>query len=151
MHGTARLVALAVASAIVLLLSAGCDSGGASPGVADASPAAADDARLAKASDDRASGLEVEGAGVVERLLPDDEEGSRHQRFILRLGSGQTLLVAHNIDIAPRVEGLRVGDTVAFRGVYEWSAEGGTIHWTHDDPAGRRAPGWLRHDGIAYQ
>ena len=84
------------------------------------------------------------------RVLSDDEDGNRHQRFILRLASGQTLLVAHNIDVAPRVEGLQPGDTVAFRGVYEWSAEGGTVHWTHRDPDGRHAPGWLRHDGSQY-
>jgi hypothetical protein len=84
------------------------------------------------------------------RVLIDDEEGSRHQRFILRLPSGQTLLVAHNIDVAPRVQDLRPGDTVAFRGVYEWSAEGGTVHWTHRDPDGSHAAGWLRHAGRRY-
>ena len=95
--------------------------------------------------------LEVEGAGRVERLLADDEEGSRHQRFILRLASGQTLLVAHNIDVAPRIADLRVGDGVAFRGVYEWSEQGGTVHWTHHDPSGDHAAGWLRHGGRTYQ
>jgi Protein of unknown function (DUF3465). len=50
--------------------------------------------------------------------LPDDEQGSRHQRFILRLASGRTLLVAHNIDLAPRIDGLQVGDQVAFSGEY---------------------------------
>ena len=100
------------------------DAGGPSPDAAGAA-ARAGDAALARAFDDRASGLEVEGAGTVERLLADDEEGSRHQRFILRLASGQTLLVAHNIDVAPRIAGLRVGDVVAFRGVYEWSDRAG--------------------------
>ena len=115
-------------------------------------PAArAGDAALARAFDDRVSGLEVEGAGTVERLLADDEKGSRHQRFILRLATGQTLLVAHNIDVAPRIDDLRVGDVVAFRGVYEWSERGGTIHWTHHDPSGDHAAGWLRHGGRAYQ
>ena len=85
------------------------------------------------------------------RILADDVEGARHQRFILRLASGQTLLVAHNIDVAPRIEGLREGDTVAFRGVYEWNAEGGVVHWTHHDPDGSHAPGWLRHGGRTYE
>ena len=113
-------------------------------------PAAAGDAALAQAFAAEAHDVEVQGEGIVVRVLSDDEDGNRHQRFILRLASGQTLLVAHNIDVAPRVEGLRPGDTVAFRGVYEWSAEGGTVHWTHRDPDGRHAPGWLRHDGNQY-
>ena len=108
-------------------------------------------AALAAAFKDQAHDLQVRGSGVVERVLSDDVEGGRHQRFIIRLVSGQTLLVAHNIDVAPRVEGLSVGDTVAFDGVYEWNAEGGTIHWTHKDPGGSHAPGWLRHDGTTYQ
>ena len=153
--GAARLAVVIVAATAIALLAAGCglvsDAGGPSPDAAGATPARAGDAALAQAFDDRASGLEVEGAGTVERLLADDEEGSRHQRFILRLASGQTLLVAHNIDVAPRVSGLRVGDAVAFRGVYEWSEQGGTIHWTHHDPSGEHASGWLRHGGRTYQ
>jgi Protein of unknown function (DUF3465). len=47
----------------------------------------------------RLSSVQVQGAGIVSRLLSDDNEGSRHQRFILELPSGHTLLVAHNIDL----------------------------------------------------
>ncbi len=93
----------------------------------------------------------VQGAGTVIRLLADDDEGSRHQRFILRLPSGKTLLVAHNIDLAPRIGDLRVGDTVEYSGDYEWNPQGGVVHWTHRDPAGRHADGWLKHDGRVYQ
>ena len=84
-------------------------------------------------------------------MLRDDLKGSRHQRFLLRLSNDQTLLVAHNIDLAPRIDGLRVGDSVSFYGEYEWNDEGGVIHWTHHDPAGRHADGWLRHEGRMYQ
>ena len=97
------------------------------------------------------SGSQVTGEGTVTKLLPDDNEGSRHQRFILTLPSGQTLLVTHNIDLAPRIASLRPGDSVAFNGVYEWNAKGGLIHWTHRDPSGRHQPGWLRHAGKTYQ
>ena len=150
-----RLVALIVAPAIILLVAGGCGPGGdvggdsSSDGAGAPAPGAGD-AALAKAFDDRASDLEVEGDGTVDRLLPDDEEGSRHQRFILRLASGQTVLVAHNIDLAPRVEGLEVGETIAVRGVYEWNSEGGTIHWTHHDPDGEHSPGWMRYGGVRY-
>jgi hypothetical protein len=97
------------------------------------------------------SGRQVQGAGTVESLLPDDNSGRRHQKFIIKTGAGQTLLIAHNIDIAPRLEGLRVGDLVRFSGEYEWGAEGGLVHWTHHDPAGRHEAGWLQYAGQNYQ
>ncbi len=106
---------------------------------------------LARAFEQGTSNLQVEGKGVVRRILSDDKDGARHQRFILALESGQTLLIAHNIDVAPRVVGLREGDVVAFSGEYEWNAEGGVIHWTHRDAARRHASGWLKHNGATYQ
>ena len=106
---------------------------------------------LADAFAARRSDVQVEGLGVVHRVLADDNDGSRHQRFILRLASGRTLLVAHNIDLAPRLERLARGDTVRFNGEYEWNAAGGVLHWTHKDPAGRHIAGWLEHDGRRVQ
>lgn len=106
---------------------------------------------LSIAFDERKSGIQTEGNGVVIKILPDDNDGSRHQRFILELHSGQTLLITHNIDLAPRLAGLAEGDAVAFHGVYEWNPKGGVIHWTHRDPSGRHVPGWLKHKGKTYQ
>ncbi len=79
----------------------------------------------------------MEGQGVVLKLLADDNDGSRHQRFVVALPSGQTLLIAHNIDLAPRIVGLREGDLVSFSGEYKWNPEGGVIHWTHRDQRNR--------------
>ena len=97
------------------------------------------------------SDVQVRGVGTVIRLLRDDLDGSRHQRFLLRLANNQTLLVAHNIDLAPRLDALRVGDQVAFFGEYEWNNQGGVLHWTHHDPGGRHVGGWLKHRGRTYQ
>ena len=97
------------------------------------------------------SGVWVEADGTVQRMLPDERQGPRHQRFILTLSSGHTLLVSHNIDLADRIDQLRVGDHVAFRGEYEWNARGGVVHWTHRDPSGRGPGGWLEHQGRRYQ
>ena len=97
------------------------------------------------------SGQQVSGSGRVVRILSDDNDGSRHQRFILGLSSGQTLLVAHNIDLAPRISSLSTGDTVKFYGEYEANPQGGVIHWTHHDPQGRHVAGWLEHRGRRYQ
>jgi hypothetical protein len=93
----------------------------------------------------------VSGKGRVTRVLGDDSLGDRHQRFILELDSGQTILVAHNIDLAPRIEPLREGDLVEFSGEYEWNDKGGIVHWTHHDPQGQHPGGWLRHEGRTYE
>jgi hypothetical protein len=113
--------------------------------------AVADDAVLKQAYESRQSDLQVLGIGQVSRLLPDDNDGSRHQRFILTLNSRQTLLVAHNIDLAPRISNLQRGDAVEFYGEYEWNSQGGVLHWTHHDPQGRHEDGWLKHEGRVYQ
>jgi len=109
------------------------------------------DEALARAFEQRARNVQVEGQGVVQRVLSDDNDGSRHQRFLVELASSQTLLIAHNIDLAPRVDGLREGDAVSFSGAYEWNPEGGVIHWTHRDPGKRHPPGWIKHNGKVYQ
>jgi hypothetical protein len=96
-------------------------------------------------------GQQVQGSGMVLRVLPDDNQGSRHQRFILELSSGRTVLVAHNIDLAPRIPALEGGDTVSFYGEFETNDRGGVIHWTHHDPQGRHPGGWLEHKGQRYQ
>ena len=85
----------------------------------------------------------VEGDGVVTRLLHDDREGSRHQRFVVDLRNGQTILIAHNLDIAKRIP-LGLGDRVRFRGLYEWNDLGGVVHWTHHDPRGDEPGGYVR-------
>ena len=96
------------------------------------------------------SNADVEFAGTVTNVLPDDLQGSRHQRFIVELASGHTVLVSHNIDLAARVP-LQRGDSVDVRGEYEWNDRGGVVHWTHHDPAGRRPGGWLSHRGTVYR
>ena len=107
--------------------------------------------RIGQAYAERQSDIQVQDEGVVVRVLADDTQGSRHQRFILELASGQRLLIAHNIDLAPRIPGLKSGDRVAFYGEYEWNKKGGVVHWTHHDPGGRHIDGWLRRDKRTYQ
>ncbi len=92
----------------------------------------------------------VESSGRVQRVLADDNEGSRHQRFLLELASGHTILIAHNIDVAPRVP-LETGDEIRFRGEFEWSDRGGVVHWTHRDTRGRKKGGWLELAGKTYR
>ncbi|MDO8938072.1 MAG: DUF3465 domain-containing protein [Methylicorpusculum sp.] len=110
-----------------------------------------DNIELESAFSNRQSNIQVQGEGLVTRLLPDDLKGSRHQRFILQINDHQTLLIAHNIDLAPKIHDLKEGDTVAFYGEYEWNSKGGVLHWTHHDPRGGHIAGWLKHQGQTYQ
>jgi hypothetical protein len=91
----------------------------------------------------------IEDAGQVIRILSDDNIGSRHQRFIVRLRSGQTILIVHNIDLAKRVP-VRVFDKVTFKGEYEFNPKGGLVHWTHQCPRNEHEPGWIEHEGVVY-
>ncbi|HKJ18718.1 MAG TPA: DUF3465 domain-containing protein [Xanthomonadales bacterium] len=111
----------------------------------------ADNSRILQAFQNHENDVQVRGTGEVVRILSDDNDGSRHQRFILEVGPRNTVLVAHNIDLAPRVSGINVGDSVEFYGVYEWNERGGVIHWTHHDPQGRHIGGWLKHQGRTYE
>ena len=113
--------------------------------------AAQDDSQIGRAFKNGTSDVQVEGEGVVTRILADDLDGSRHQRFIVTLASDQTVLIAHNIDLAPRISGLQTGDSVRFYGEYVWNEKGGMVHWTHHDPQGRHVAGWLKHNGRTYQ
>jgi len=108
------------------------------------------DGVLKRAYQSQQSDIQVKGSGKVIRLLADDNKGSRHQKFLLRLNNRQTLLIAHNIDLAPRINKLKVGDTVQFYGEYEWNSKGGIIHWTHKDPRNNHPHGWLKYRGRVY-
>ncbi len=109
------------------------------------------DLSLEKAFKNNQSDIQVGGSGKVIKILPNDTQGSRHQKFILKLNSGQTILIAHNIDIAPRISALNVGDHINFYGKYEWNPKGGVVHWTHHDPSDRHEGGWLNHGGKIYE
>lgn len=103
------------------------------------------------AYEQRQSNVQVQGSGRVKAILRDDNDGSRHQKFILILKNGLSILVAHNIDLAPKISNLNKGDIVEFYGEYEYNPKGGVLHWTHHDPQGRHESGWLKHDGQIYQ
>ncbi|MES9970592.1 MAG: DUF3465 domain-containing protein [Candidatus Thiodiazotropha sp.] len=121
------------------------------PTLPDATSEHTGDDQIRRAYRQRANDVQVRGSGEVVRLLADDLDGSRHQRFIVRLTSGHTVLIAHNIDLAPRIDLLDAGDRIAFSGVYEWNERGGVVHWTHHDPQGRRQGGWIEHQGRRYR
>ncbi|MCH1570446.1 MAG: DUF3465 domain-containing protein [Longimicrobiales bacterium] len=153
-----RWLRLAVVVAVVVAAAVARDRGESPPepptsglsGAPTEARSGSADAHVAELFAQGISDEVIELSGSVDRVLSDDNEGSRHQRFILRLVSGQTLLVAHNIDLADRVP-LERGDHVGLRGEYEWNEQGGVLHWTHHDPGGRRPGGWIDLEGVRYR
>ncbi len=111
-----------------------------------------DDGRstVVKLHADRRSEVMVTVTAKIVHVLPDDNEGSRHQRFLLEIEKDLTVKVAHNIDLAPRVP-ISKGDVVKIRGQYEWNDLGGVLHWTHHDPGKYREGGWIEFDGKRYE
>jgi len=120
------------------------------PGSVNGSVGEQNNNALLQAIANQHSDVQVTGAGEVIKLLTDDNDGSRHQRFLVKIPSGDVILIAHNIDLAPRVDALRRGDQIRFNGEYEWNNKGGVVHWTHKDPRSKHLHGWLEHQGEKY-
>lgn len=84
--------------------------------------------------------------GKVTEILADDHEGTHHQRFVIEIHSGHTVLIAHNLERAYRVP-VKVGDRVEVRGTYVWNKYGGILHNTHHDDRGIHEDGWINFVG----
>lgn len=72
----------------------------------------------------------VSAAGKVVKLLADDTDASPHQKFIIEIHSGHTILISHNLLRAYRVP-VKIGDRVEIHGTYIWNRYGGLLHNTH--------------------
>ncbi len=114
------------------------------------SAAHSDDDIIAHLVATKQSGVIVTVTGTVIKTLPDDNDGARHQRFLIKLANGRTLLIAHNIDLADSVPVQR-GDTVRIHGQFEYNDRGGVVHWTHHDPGGYHEGGWIEHMGTRFE
>ncbi len=109
--------------------------------------------RIGQAYREHLTHVWVEDSGTVTRFLREDTKRPRHERFVVRIDGADdlTVMIAHNIDLAPRVPCKR-GDAVSFRGEYIWSEQGGIVHWTHRDPqGGKNSGGWIRWRDFVYR
>jgi len=111
---------------------------------------APDDHEIIQAQSSHLVNAEVTGRAVVKRLLHDDVVAPRHQKFLLELTNGTTILVAHNTDVAPQVP-VQEGDQVVIRGSFIYNAKGGLIHWTHHSNSPRHQGGYIDFNGARYQ
>lgn len=116
-----------------------------------AAPPSASDRKLARAFAQGRSEFFIRVKATVRASLATDYEGIPHQKFIVELSTGQTLLIAHNLELASPIRRLRVGETILIYGEYIWNAEGGLLHRTHDDPDFLLPHGWIRYQGRKYQ
>lgn len=91
----------------------------------------------------------AEVTGTVARILVDDRDDTRNQKFIMRLANGQSLLVLHDQVSSDRVP-VKIDDTVLVRGEYQWTETGGTLRFTQRDYSPRRMHGWIDHQGQRY-
>lgn len=105
---------------------------------------------VSQAQDQHVQHIEVTVTAPVKEILPDDTEGSPHQRFLISLPNGTTVLIAHNTQLAQPVP-IQVGDVVTIHGQYIWNNKGGVIHWTHHSDSPKHEGGWIEFKGQKYQ
>lgn len=112
----------------------------------------ANDADIVRAVESRRHANYVQGGGmVVSEILPDDNKGLRHQKFVVQLSNGSKMLAVYNLDMQGcRPVPVQKGDTVAMGGEFKWTQQGALLHWLHYDPSGRRPDGYVQHDGVDY-
>jgi hypothetical protein len=93
-----------------------------------------------------------EHEGRILAVLPEDTIGIRHQRFLVRMENGAKTLLAHNIDLCPRIEGLEPGREIRFYGQFTMNDRGGVFHRLHRNrnPFHRYVDGWIEYDGTRY-
>lgn len=112
--------------------------------------ASINEAEVAAAQNNRASHVQVTCTLPVKRMLRPDDKGEKHEKFLLQLSNGTTILVAHNVSRAPSVP-LEAGDIVTVHGEYIWNEKGGVIHWTHASDTPRHQGGYIDFKGQRYQ
>ena len=86
--------------------------------------------------------------------LPNASAGSisKSDRILQRAWRlHQSILVVHNIDLAPRIKKLRKNAKVKVRGEYIWNSQGGLVHFTHDARYGDHPGGWVKFRGKKYR
>lgn len=92
----------------------------------------------------------IEAANLVAtQILPDDTDGSAHQKWKGRLSNGIEIMVVFNIDDYDRVP-IRKGDRFSVGGQFIQEGKRRVIHWLHEDPRHRRPDGYVYLNGNIY-
>ncbi len=96
-------------------------------------------------------GVMVTSIGRIAKLLEDQQKPYPAQVVLIRLTSGQKLLVKHNIDKSSPLPNLTVGEMLTFSGTYKWNNKGGIVYSTHQQLDNPLRSGWLKYQGVTYQ
>ena len=111
-----------------------------------------DNPALCSAYADGRSHVEVVADGTVTRTLGVQQgRVSPHEGFLMRLDSACSVIVRVevNADFTGAIP-IQQGQHVLVKGEYEYYPLGGVIHWTHRDPRGRHAGGYVATGGRIY-
>jgi hypothetical protein len=105
---------------------------------------------IATAYQHQTSNILVEAEAKVVYVFPVIKHRELNfQEFRVELTNGHRVRIIHDLNEAEAVP-LRASDVIRFRGEFDWSDDGGLIHWTHDDPKGERGDGWIEFGGSRY-
>lgn len=108
------------------------------------------DAEAIRAQNQQLIKVPITVTAPVKKMLRYDDRGVPHEKFLLQLSNGSTILVAHNTQMAPFVP-IQAGDIVTVSGEFIWNAKGGLIHWTHHTDTPKHAGGYIDFNGKRYE
>ncbi len=95
-------------------------------------------------------GKVVNSIGRIVKVL-DQAKNPSTQLILLRLNSGQKLLVQHNLEKSQPISGLKAGEVLEFKGLYKWNNKGGLILNTFESVDNPKQSGYLKYQDIIYQ
>lgn len=93
----------------------------------------------------------VSAQGHLIRRLPEQLSPYRAQLFLVRLTSGQKLIIKHDIEMGEALPDIKKGALLFFKGLYKWNRKGGFIIFTTQKNRENNLSGWLKYKEITYQ
>ncbi|MBX3019076.1 MAG: DUF3465 domain-containing protein [Bdellovibrionaceae bacterium] len=110
-----------------------------------------DDRDLVKANRDRRTVRFLRAANLtVTKLMPDDTQGSRHQRFYAKLSDASEVYIVYSLEYGRVRVPVTVGSRIGVGGEYRWTKFGGLLHWVHEDHRDQRPDGYVEVRGVRY-
>ncbi|KPU82850.1 hypothetical protein JI57_03275 [Psychromonas sp. PRT-SC03] len=93
----------------------------------------------------------VSAQGRVINSLPLQSKPYLAQLFLVRLISGQKIIIKHNIETGRALPAVEDGSLLFFKGLYKWNHKGGMIVFTTKKNNQNKLSGWLKYNEITYQ